>query len=104
MKILFCTPTFVTGKGGIPSYARDFVESFKNDYEIVVVTGGAEVNDSPCKLYYVDSRDLSFKNANKLYNIIKDEKLVQNGSKFINYFLNQNLRTSSKLNTFEYKV
>ena len=50
MKILLCTPTFVTGKGGIPSYARDFVESFKNDYEIVVVTGGAEVNDSPCKL------------------------------------------------------
>lgn len=99
MKILFCTPTFVTGKGGIPSYARDFVESFKNDYEIVVVTGGAEVNDSPCKLYYVDSRDLSFKNANKLYNIIKDEKpnIIINSSCFILSILSPYIDDSIKI-------
>ena len=74
MKILLCTPTFVTGKGGIPSYARDFVDVFKKDHEIVVVTGGKDIQDSPCKLYYVENRDLSLKNANKLLDIIQNEK------------------------------
>ena len=74
MKILFCTATFVTGRGGIPSYARDFVESFKKDHEIVVIYGGLKANDYPCKNYYINSIDLSINNANKLLKIIQDEK------------------------------
>lgn len=85
MKILFCTSSFATGRGGVPSYARDFVDVFKKDYEIVVVTGGKNITDSPCKLYYVESQDLSFKNANKLFDIIKSEKpnIIINSSCFI---------------------
>lgn len=74
MKILLCTATFVTGRGGIPSYARDFVESFKKDHEIVVVSGGMKADDSPCKIYYINSIGLSINNANKLLKIIQDEK------------------------------
>lgn len=85
MKIIFCTSSFATGRGGVPSYARDFVDVFKKDHEIVVVTGGKEITDSPCKLYYIESQDLSFKNANKLFDIIKSEKpnIIINSSCFI---------------------
>ena len=39
-KILFCTANFKTGRGGISSYAFDFIETFKNLYEIVVIASG----------------------------------------------------------------
>lgn len=85
MKILFCTSSFATGRGGVPSYARDFIDSFKKDYEFVVVTGGKDINDSPCRLYYINDKDLSLENANKLFKIIQDEKpdIIINSSCFI---------------------
>ena len=101
MKILLCTPTFVTGRGGIPSYARDFVESFKKEHEIVVVTGGKDIDDSPCKLYYINDIELSFKNAKKLYKIIEDEQpeIIINSAHFllsiISPYINNNIKIIS---------
>ncbi len=74
MKILFCTASFATGTGGIPSYARDFVETFKDAHEIIAVTADTKIYDSPCRQYRVNNRGLSLKNAKKLYKIIQDEK------------------------------
>ena len=106
MKILLCTPTFVTGKGGIPSYARDFVESFKNDYEIVVVTGGKDIYDSPCKLYYFNDRDLSLRNAKKLFEIIQDEKpeIIINSANFILSIISPYIDNNIKIVTVSHFV
>lgn len=49
-KILFCTANFKTGRGGISSYAIDFIETFKDTYEIVVVASG-KTEESNTKVY-----------------------------------------------------
>lgn len=106
MKILLCTPTFVTGRGGIPSYARDFVDLFKNDYEMVVVTGSEGINDSPCRHYYVDSRDLSLRNLDKLYKIIQDETpdVIVNSAFFVMSILTPYINDNIKIVTISHFV
>lgn len=72
-KILFCTANFKTGRGGISSYAFDFIEAFKDMHEIVVVASG-ETEKSDIKVYSCNYLDFKKKNALKLLNIIHQEK------------------------------
>lgn len=72
-KILFCTANFKTGRGGISSYAFDFIEAFKDMYEIVVIASG-ETEKSNIKVYSCNYLDFTKKNALKLLDIIHQEK------------------------------
>lgn len=82
MKILLCTSTFENGLGGVPAYARDFVDAFRNYYEFVVVTGSTIINDAPCKIYQLHDQDISIINARKLLSIVDTESpdIVVNSS------------------------
>lgn len=59
-KILFCTANFKTGRGGISSYAFDFIEAFKDMYEIVVIASG-ETEKSNIKVYSCNYLDFTKK-------------------------------------------
>lgn len=72
-KILFCTANFKTGRGGISSYAFDFIETFKNLYEIVVIASG-DTEKSDIKIYSCNYLDFTQKNALRLLDIIHQEK------------------------------
>lgn len=74
-KILFCTSTLKTGRGGIASYAQDFIRTFKNDYDFTVITGDdGEVEDSNIKVIRISSKDRSDKNIKLLLDVIVAEK------------------------------
>lgn len=72
-KILFCTANFKTGRGGISSYAVDFIETFKDTYEIIVVASG-KTEKSNTKVYSCEYLDFTIPNALKLLEIINQEK------------------------------
>ena len=72
-KLLFCTANFKTGRGGISSYAFDFIEAFHDKYEIVVVASGT-TEESAVKVHKCNYLDLSIKNAKYLLSIILEEK------------------------------
>lgn len=72
-KVLFCTANFKTGRGGISSYAFDFIEAFKNLYEIVVIASG-DTEKSDIKIYSCNYLDFTQKNALRLLDIIHQEK------------------------------
>lgn len=70
-KILFCTGSYITGKGGVASYARDFVDAFSSEYDIAIVTGD-DGKDDQRKVYKCSSSDFSEANARKLLDIIEE--------------------------------
>lgn len=70
-KILFCTGSYQTGKGGVASYARDFVDAFSSEYDIVIVTGD-DGKDDQRKVYKCSPADFSEANARKLLDIIEE--------------------------------
>lgn len=70
-KILFCTESYQTGKGGVASYARDFVDAFSSEYDIVIVTGD-DGKDDQRKVYKCSPSDCSEANARKLLDIIEE--------------------------------
>ena len=69
-KILFCTGSYQTGKGGVASYARDFVDAFSSEYDIVIVTSD-DGKDDQRKVYKCSPSDFSEANARKLLDIIE---------------------------------
>lgn len=70
-KLLFCTGSYQTGKGGVASYARDFVDAFSSEYDIAIVTGD-DGKDDQRKVYKCSPSDFSETNARKLLNIIAE--------------------------------
>ena len=71
-KLLFCTANFKTGRGGISSYAFDFIDAFRDVYEIVVVASG-DIEESNVKVYFCDCLNFTLSNALKLMDIISKE-------------------------------
>lgn len=73
-KILFCSASLKTGAGGIASYAQDFIETFKDEYEFIVITGDdGVVDDEQIKVKRIEARDRSINNVKQLLEIIKRE-------------------------------
>ena len=74
MKILFCTSGLITGRGGIASYAHDFIEAFKAGNEFVVVTNDGYVrkDSDPFEVIRFDMNDFSLNNAKRFMAFISD--------------------------------
>ncbi|MCF2660258.1 glycosyltransferase family 4 protein [Parabacteroides distasonis] len=70
-KMIFCTGSYQTGKGGVASYARDFVDAFSSEYDIAIVTGD-DGKDDLRKVYKCTPADFSEANARKLLDIIAE--------------------------------
>lgn len=74
-KILFCSASIKTGAGGIASYAQDFIDTFKNEYEFTVITDDdGSVDDELVKVNRIDANDWSAPNVERLLEIIKRER------------------------------
>ena len=70
-KILFCSSSIKTGKGGIASYAQDFISLFKYEFSFIVVTSdNGTMNDSDIPVFQINMDDWSKKNAKQLLDII----------------------------------
>ena len=76
MRILICTGSFKTGKGGVASYAHDFIDAFKNENHCVVITNDdyEKKADDKFPIYRIKMEDWSIKNAKALMTIINKEK------------------------------
>ena len=82
-KVLFCTTSIKTGKGGIASYAQDFIKSLKNDYLFIVLTGdNGIVEDDRIRVLSLKHNDWSNRNIERLLKIIDKEQpdIVVNSS------------------------
>lgn len=75
MKILICTGSFKTGKGGVASYAHDFIDAFSDGNEFVVVTHDdyEMVETDGFLVYHINMEDWSVQNALKLKKLISTE-------------------------------
>ncbi len=77
-KLLFFTQSYITGFGGIASYAHDFVEAFSNKFQILVITADnytkSERDNYVQDILYYNNRDFSVKNANDILNFIQKQK------------------------------
>lgn len=72
MKLLLATSSFKTGLGGVASYAHDLVNALGTYYEITIITGDNIQTTNKCKdIYCYRFNDLSKKNAQNLYSLIK---------------------------------
>lgn len=76
MKILFCTSSFTTGKGGIASYAHDFIDAFKANYKFVVVTNDRyeKKMDDFFDVVHFNMNDFSLSNARQFMDFIDKAK------------------------------
>lgn len=73
-KILFCTSSYKTGRGGVASYAHDVIAAFADDYEFVVVTGDHFLDDGGgIVVRHIGCVDLSSKAAERLLAVISEE-------------------------------
>lgn len=73
-KILLCTNTYKTGKGGVASYAHDFVNGFVDQYDFAIVAGDNYQEHESYPVYYISTYDFSDDNRKKFMEIIKKEK------------------------------
>lgn len=75
-KLLFCTQSYITGKGGVASYAHDFVEAFANRYDIGVVTSDKyeRAEDEATDIYHIHGEDFSEENAGKFIALLQELK------------------------------
>lgn len=75
-KLLFCTQSYITGKGGVASYAHDFVEAFADQYDISVVTSDKyeRTEGEMTDIYHIHGEDFSENNARKFLALIDDMK------------------------------
>lgn len=76
MKLLFCTQSYITGKGGVASYAHDFVDAFKEQYDISVVTSDKyeRTEGETTDIYHIHGEDFSENNARAFLALIDDMK------------------------------
>lgn len=72
MKILFCTSGFITGGGGIASYAHDFLAAFKEGNEFVVVTHDdyQKLAGDDFEVAHFNMNDFSIGNAKRFMDFI----------------------------------
>ena len=76
MKILFCTGTYITGHGGVASYAHDYVNAFASDHDIIVVTGDqyiASPNEAT-EVITIPKDDFRAENCQQLLSLIEERK------------------------------
>lgn len=64
-KLLFCTESYITGRGGVASYAHDFIDAFTDQYEISVVTSDKyeKSEKESTEIYHINGGDYSESNA-----------------------------------------
>lgn len=84
MKILFCTSGLITGRGGIASYAHDFIKAFSYDNEIIVITNDLyeKKNEDQFEVVHFNMNDFSLRNAKQLLlfiETIKPQTIVNSG-------------------------
>lgn len=74
MKILFCTSSLITGRGGIASYAHDFIKAFSDGNEIIVVTHDEyeKKNEDSFKVVHFNMNDFSLQNAKQFMHFIEN--------------------------------
>lgn len=75
-KLVLITSSFKTGKGGIASYANDFVSAFFDKFQILVITGDyiKPSHNNDFRIEQFDLNKVDFINARMLLNLIKIEK------------------------------
>lgn len=75
-KLLFCTQSYITGKGGVASYAHDFVEAFADQYDISVVTSDRyeRTQSEVTEIFNINGGDLSEENAKKFIKLLDEVK------------------------------
>lgn len=73
MKILFCTSGLITGKGGIASYAHDFIKAFSYGNEFIVITndGYEKKKDDKFEVLRFNMNDFSLHNAQQFLYFIE---------------------------------
>lgn len=76
MKILICTGSFKTGKGGVASYAHDFIDAFRAEHHFAVITHDdyKKKIDDDFPIYHISMEDWSVQNAKTFMDIINKEK------------------------------
>lgn len=74
MKILFCTSALITGRGGIASYAHDFITAFRDSNNFTVVTNdGYRKKESDCfEAVHFAMNDFSLSNARRFMTFIAE--------------------------------
>lgn len=75
-KLLFCTQSYITGGGGVASYAHDFVDAFRDQYNISVVTSDnyKGASDKQTLIYHINGNDLSVENAHTFLKLLEEIK------------------------------
>lgn len=75
-RLLFCTQSYITGKGGVASYAHDFVDAFKEQYDISVVTSDKyeKVEGETTDIYHIHGEDFSENNTRMFIALLGDVK------------------------------
>lgn len=71
--ILFCTDSYNTGRGGVASYAHDFVDAFIGEYNIIVVTNDDYPKHEDYAVIQVKDKDYSLSNIRKFLSIVSEQ-------------------------------
>lgn len=83
-KILFCTQSYITGGGGVASYAHDFVNAFISKYDICVVTSDKyeKQQDDAVDIYHLNGGDFNTDNAVSFLSLIErlEPNIIVNSS------------------------
>jgi len=69
-KILFCTDSYKTGRGGVASYAHDFVQAFKNQYEFIIVTNDDYQDKEDYPILHIQDKNYRKDNIKKFLSIV----------------------------------
>ena len=75
-KILFCTQSYITGGGGVASYAHDFVNAFNDQFDISVITSDKyeKQQEDTVDIYHINGGNYSVDNAVRLLSLIDELK------------------------------
>lgn len=83
-KLLFCTQSYITGGGGVASYAHDFVNAFISQYDICVVTSDKyeKQQDDIVDIYHLNGGDFNTDNAVSFLSLIErlEPNIIVNSS------------------------
>ncbi len=75
-KLLFCTQSYITGGGGVASYAHDFVNAFNDQLDISVITSDKyeKQQEDTVDIYHINGGNYSVDNAVRLLSLIDELK------------------------------
>lgn len=101
MKIILATSTFNLNGGGISSYAHDFVNIYKKENDIVVITGDdySKQPEDHFEVFNINWKNCSIKNAKKTIRLIENIKpdILVNSNAYLLSIISPYINNSTKI-------